>query len=96
MFFGKGCKEHVKASLKEIIGIEAEALSEKYLGLPTVVGRSKEGCFKHLRQRTWGKVKGLKGQGLSKGGKEILVKSILQVVPAYTMSCFMLSKKLCK
>jgi hypothetical protein len=72
-----------------------EALSEKYLGLPMVVGRSKEGCFKHIRERAWGKVKGLKGQGMSKAGKGTLIKSIIQAVPAYAMSCFHFTKKLC-
>jgi hypothetical protein len=43
----------VKENLKQLIGINSEALSERYLGLPTVVRRSKEGCFKHLRER-WG------------------------------------------
>jgi hypothetical protein len=48
IFFGKGCLEEDKTGLKETIDISCEALSEKYLGLPTVVGRSKDGAFKHL------------------------------------------------
>nr|XP_051230261.1 uncharacterized mitochondrial protein AtMg00310-like [Lolium perenne] len=89
------CGEQDKASLKASVGIACEALSEKYLGLPTVVGRSKEGAFKNLTERSHGKVGGWKGQGLSKAGKEVLVKSVLQAVPAYAMGCFQLSKGQC-
>jgi hypothetical protein len=96
VFFGKGCIEDQNAALKQVIGIESEALSERYLGLPTILGRSKDGCFKHLRERAWGKIKGLKGQGISKEGKSVLIKSVIQEVPAYAMSCFQLSKKMCK
>jgi hypothetical protein len=38
IFFGKGCSEEQKNNLKSAIGIGCEALSERYLGLPTVVG----------------------------------------------------------
>jgi hypothetical protein len=58
VFFGKGCPAERRTELKASIGISCEALSEKYLGLPTVVGRSKEGAFKQLLERcTAGKVK---------------------------------------
>jgi hypothetical protein len=96
LFFGPGCTQDQKAELKRNIGISCEALSECYLGLPTVVGRSKEGCFKYITERSWGKVKGWKGQGMSKEAKCILVKSVLQAVPAFPMSCFLFTKNQCK
>jgi hypothetical protein len=96
LFFGKGCGQNIKVDLKNQIGIQCEALSERYLGLPTVVGRSKWGAFKHLTDRSRGKVSGWKGQGLSKAGKEVLVKSVLQAVSTYSMGCFQLSKGQCK
>jgi hypothetical protein len=71
------------------------ALSEKYLGLPMTIGRSKEGAFKNLPKRSWGKVHGWKGQGLSMDEKGTLIKSVLQAVPTYPMGCFQLSKKTC-
>jgi hypothetical protein len=95
IFFGKGCREETKDELKNIIGIDCEALSEKYLGLPTQVGKSKDGAFRHLPERKWSKINGWKGQGLSKKGKEILVKSVLQSVATYPMGCFQLSKSMC-
>jgi hypothetical protein len=61
-----------------------------------VVGRSKQGAFKHLTDRSQGKVYGWKGQGLSKARKEILVKSVLQAISTYSMGCFQLSKGQCK
>jgi hypothetical protein len=56
--------------------------------MPTVVGKARNGAFKDLTESSRGKVKGWKGQGLSKKGKEILVKSVLQAVPTYPMGCF--------
>jgi hypothetical protein len=61
IYFGKGCPGATKEQLKDVIGITSEALSEKYLGLPTVVGRSKEGAFQYLPDRSWSKVRGWKG-----------------------------------
>lgn len=96
IFFGKGCAVDRKNILKQIIGIESVALSEKYLGLPTVVGRSKDGCFKNITESSGAKVGGWKGQGLSKAAREVLVKSVLQATPTYSMSCFKLSRKMCR
>jgi hypothetical protein len=95
IYFGKGCEEASRQELKSIIGITCEALSEKYLGLPIVVGRSKGGSFKSLTDRSRSKVSGWKGQGLSKAGKEVLVKSVLQSVSTYAMGCFQLNKGQC-
>jgi hypothetical protein len=96
ILFAPGCPDSVKEDVKSRIGIACEALSERYLGLPTVVERSKDGCFKYVTDRSWAKVKGLKGQGMSKEAKNVIVKSVLQAVPAYPMSYFRFSKKLCK
>jgi hypothetical protein len=53
-----GQRVNLQNVLKTRIGIACEELSEKYSGLPTVVGRSKEGAFKHVVDRSWGKVHG--------------------------------------
>ena len=79
--------------LKNLIGIHSKALSERYLSITTVVGRSKDGAFKHLHDRSWGKVGGWKGQGSSNAGRrETLVKSVLQAVVTYLIGCFQISK----
>ena len=93
IMFSPNTKEEVKDSVKNALQIHSESWSEKYLGLPSVVGKSKEGCFKHLRECSWSKLSGWKGQALSKAAREVLVKSVLQAIPAYSMSCFKFSKK---
>ena len=69
IFLGKGSGEGDREMINEIIGISSEALSDKYLGLQPVVGRSKEGTFKHVKESSKRKVLGCKGQGLSKAAK---------------------------
>ena len=69
---------------------------EAYLGLPSLVRRSKNNTFTQLKQRVANKVSGWKEKILTPAGKEILIKSVAQAVPSYTMSCFLLPKNLCE
>jgi hypothetical protein len=41
----------MKQEVHELSGIEAEALVEKYLGLPTALGRSIDDQFEHIVAR---------------------------------------------
>ena len=66
-----------------------------YLGLPTLIGRSKYQAFTFLRDRVWKKLQGWKGTMLSRAGKEVLIKAMAQSIPTYTMCVFQLPVKLC-
>lgn len=68
---------------------------EKYLGLPSFVGRSKKASFLFIKERVWSKIKGWKEKILSQAGREVLLKAVVQVIPAYLMSCFKLPTILC-
>ena len=41
-------------------------------------------------------MQGWKERLLSQGGREVLIKAILQAMPTFTMGCFKLPKSLCK
>ena len=73
-----------------------EALADKYLGLPSMVGVDRSDCFQHLIDRVCQRLKGWKEKILSVQGKEILVKSVAQAIPSYAMSVFKLPKGVCK
>jgi hypothetical protein len=94
VFFSKGCPNSARQQVKSTLEVNNETLSEKYLGMPSDVGRSRNGSFKFLKDRLWKRILGWMEQLLSAGGKEILIKSIAQAVPTYSMSCFRLPRGL--
>lgn len=53
----------------------------RYLGLPTVIGRSKYNTFRGLKEKVWRRICSWKSVLLSTACKEILFKSVLQVIP---------------
>ncbi|GJN02267.1 hypothetical protein PR202_ga19600 [Eleusine coracana subsp. coracana] len=85
-----------KAEVCEALGIMTESLSDKYLGLPALVGAKRSDCFRHLIDRVRSRISGWKEKLLSMGGKEILIKSIAQAVPVYAMMVFRIPKNICK
>ena len=96
IFFSKGCPNDKRVLIKNILNVPNESLSEHYLGLPSDVGRLKNGTFKYINYRLWGKVKGWIERCLAMAGKEILIKSVPQVVSTFSMSCFLLPRGLCQ
>ena len=59
--------------LEEVLAVKAVERHDRYLGLPTLLGRSKTQMFDYVRERVWKKLKGWKERFLSRAGKEILI-----------------------
>jgi hypothetical protein len=81
--------------VKNILNVANETLNEKYLGMPSDVGRSTNGAFKFLKDRIWKRIQGWLEQLLASGGKEVLIKLVVQAIPMFCMSCFKLPRGLC-
>ncbi|XP_074336698.1 uncharacterized protein LOC141673868 [Apium graveolens] len=77
-----------RKEIVEALGVREFEKHEKYLGLPTIVGRSKKAIFAGLKERIWKKLQGWKEKLLSRSGKEILLKAIAQANHIYMMSIF--------
>ena len=78
------------------LDIPTEALSDRYLGLPTALGRSTAEAFEYIPTRIRGLIGTWSGREASSAGREVLLKAVAQAVPTYSMSCFLLSKTTCK
>lgn len=74
--------------LGEIINMRLGIDGDKYIGLPMMIGRSKRLIFEGIETRIKKNMGVWKDRHLSKAGCEVLIKSVLQAIPSYIMSCF--------
>jgi hypothetical protein len=79
-----------------LVGVPASQRYDTYLGLPALVDKSRIREFQNLRDRVKRRVFDWKTKLLSQAGKEILLKAIVQAIPTYSISIFLLPKELCK
>ena len=65
--------------------------SGKYLGLPSIIGRDNRPVFSFIKDHIWKRINVWRGRALSKTGKEVMIKFVLQYIPSYIMSIYLLS-----
>lgn len=85
-----------QARVKQILGIRECRGHDLYLGAPSFSLRRKRVQFGYLKENMSKKVESWSNKLFSKGGKETLIKAVLQAVPTFTMSCFRVSTTICK
>ena len=88
--------DSVRQEIKDTLNIPNKTLNEKYLVMSSDISSSKNGAFKYLKDRLWSKVQGWIERTMSTAGNEVLVKSVAQAVPVFSMSCFKLLRGLCE
>jgi hypothetical protein len=96
IFFSPNTNALLRDEICDALHIDTEALSDKYLGLPALVGADRSDCFEHFIDRIIQRINGWKEKQLSIGGKEILLKAVAQAIPVYAMSVFLIPKGVCK
>jgi hypothetical protein len=92
IFFSRNIEETVKRHILTVAGVQATNSFEKYMGLPSLVRRSRRRAFMSVKDRIWNRISNWKNKFLSHVGKEILLKAVAQSIPTYTMSIFLLPK----
>ncbi|KAL0373056.1 UNVERIFIED_CONTAM: hypothetical protein Scaly_0987200 [Sesamum calycinum] len=82
--------EEVKRRLTCRLGVRLVSVHDRYLGLPTVVGRSRRVLFRNVLDRVWARIAGWNNKLLSQASKGVLINCVLHSLPTYAMSCFKL------
>ncbi|CAL1381267.1 unnamed protein product [Linum trigynum] len=86
--FSGNVRMHQKLMVSGTLQMTMVEKHEKYLGLPTVVGRSKKEIFNGLKDRIRKKLKEWKEKTLSVAGRETLIRSVAQDQLTFAMSIF--------
>ena len=86
----------IQEEIKVKFGAQVIKQHEKYLGLLSLVGRSKRNTFNDIKEKLKKNLAGWKEKLLSKAGKEVLIKAVAQTIPTYIMSCFKVPDSLCE
>ncbi|XP_010424608.1 PREDICTED: uncharacterized protein LOC104709742 [Camelina sativa] len=90
--FGHKIDEQTKTELQDVLGITTLGGMGSYLGLPESLGGAKTKVFSFVRERIQSRTNGWTANLLSKGGREVMIKSVATAVPTFVMSCFRLPK----
>ncbi|XP_030924735.1 uncharacterized protein LOC115951970 [Quercus lobata] len=96
LFFSKSTPPNILNQIKELLGVQEVKNHEKYLGLPSLVGKHKKASLMFIKEKILAKLQGWKEQLLSQAGREILLKAVIQAIPTFAMSCFKIPITLCE
>ena len=76
-FFSKSTSDAIKSNIKLALGVPKIAQYEKYLGLPSLVGKGKKASFNYIKERVQKKLQGWEGKLLSQVVREVLIKFVI-------------------
>ncbi|XP_061999168.1 uncharacterized protein LOC133716477 [Rosa rugosa] len=93
--FSKNVSDYMKEEISSLLGVEEVESHEKYLGLPTYVGRKKTSTFQYIKDNLAKRLANWQGKLLSGARKDILIKVVAQALPTHAMSVFQLTKNFC-
>jgi len=93
--FCKGLSPQCKTQILQELNMREVENHDRYLGLPTHVGRSKKRAFIAIKERIGRRLAGWMNRLVSWAGREVLIKAVAQAIPTYAMSVFKFPKDLC-
>ncbi|XP_019172466.1 PREDICTED: uncharacterized protein LOC109167850 [Ipomoea nil] len=84
-----------RENVAQVLGVTQAPNFGKYLGLPSFVGRHKKAAFAYIEDKIRQRIGSWNKRLLSQAGKEILLKTVAQSMPTFSMSVFLLPISVC-
>ena len=94
--FNKNNNPFTSFSILNILPFNPNPFCSSYLGLPILMGSSKQVAFQSIIDTIHHKIEGWRAKTLSQAGRLVLIKAVVATVPSYAMSTFLLPKSLCR
>jgi hypothetical protein len=95
MIFGNKCTTQDREKVLYMLNVANSVGESKYLGLRTPEGRMNKEKFKTTKERLVKRCSNWTEKHMSSAAKEVLIKSVAQVTPTYTMGVFKLPATTC-
>ena len=76
MFYSQNTPNDIQEEIQQRFGAQVIKKHEKYLGLPSLVGKNKRNTFNEIKEKFQKKLVGWKEKMLFKASKEILIKVV--------------------
>lgn len=96
IFFSSNVIESNRVDLCNSLNMVPANEGSTYLGLPNMLGRNKSATLGFLKDKVRQKVQSWDGKWISQVGKEVLVKTVVQALPTYAMSVFLIPMNIIK
>ncbi|XP_068340019.1 uncharacterized protein [Pyrus communis] len=96
VFFGANVPKVIADQMGSALGMAVVNNPGTYLGVPAIWGRSKQRGLAYVKGRIMEKLQGWKQSTLSRAGKEVLIKAVIQAIPAYPMCIFKFPAGVCR
>ncbi|XP_031116501.1 uncharacterized protein LOC116020159 [Ipomoea triloba] len=93
--FSRNTQEMHRVEVAAVLGITQAPNFGKYLGLPAFVGRNRRAALSYIEDKIKQRIGSWNKKLLSQAGKEILLKSVAQAMPTFSMSVFLLPESVC-
>lgn len=94
VFFSANVIQYNRESVCQVLQIPEADDTARYLGLPNILGRKKSVIFGYLKDKVNASIQRWNEKCVSRPAKEILIKTIAQTLPNYTMNVFLLPLEL--
>ena len=90
IFFSHNTPQNTRLAIAQTLNIKHIGAQDKYLGLPSIVQKSKKATFGAIKDKVQKRIMGWKRSLLSSGGRHTLLRAVGEAIPIYTLSCFKL------
>ncbi|XP_060972631.1 uncharacterized protein LOC133038482 [Cannabis sativa] len=95
-FFSSNTRVDIRRRVCSLMQVQEAGADSLYLGLPSIVGRNKNDVLGFLKERMRKRITSWEGKFLSRAGKEVFIKSVVQYLPSYAMNVFLFPIGTCK